>query len=297
MPVNSRRKAPKNLEANKMKFPLGIQLWSVRDHCSEDLEGSLKKIKEIGYDGVEPYTLYGRAPEEFRKILDDCGLVALSSHVSVQEFEDPENGGVEAVAEKYAKIGVNAIGIPYLAGENRHPGGADFPESLASIKAIAKALAKYDITLTYHNHEFELETLPNGMRITDVFYGSLPADIIQAEFDLGWLTKAGADPIEYIRRYAGRIPQCHIKELAYTGKIPNAVAKACGYRTEGEDDPTSEFIFKPVGQGIMPFKAILPELEKAGCRQIIVEQDNATPGREIFDCVAESAQYLRSLMD
>ena len=280
-----------------MKLPLALQLWSVRDQCNADLEGSLKKIKEAGYDGVEPYALYGRAPEDFKKLLDDNGLVAVSSHVSVGEFEDENNGGIEAVAERYAKIGVNCIAIPYLPGEPKHAGGYDFPETLISIKKIAEALRKYNITLTYHNHENELAFLPNGVRILDVLYGSVPADILQTQFDLAWLTNAGADPIEYIRKYSGRVPQCHMKEVAYTGKVPAKVAKAVGLRVEGEDDPASEFIFKPIGQGVMPVKAILPELEKAGCRQIIVEQDNPTPGRDIFDCVAESAAYLRALMD
>lgn len=279
-----------------MKIPLGIQLWSVRDSCSKDLEGSLKKIKEIGYEGVEPYTLYGYEPEEFKRILDACGLVALSSHVSVYEFEDPNGGGYEAVAEKYAKIGVNAIGIPYFGGDLQ-PGDSKFAECLTSLTKIYEALNKYGITLTFHNHEHELGFLSNGERRLDVLYGALPSYMLQAEFDLGWLTKAGADPIEYIRKYAGRVPQVHLKELAFTGKVPAAVAKACGYPVEGEDDPESKFVFKPIGQGIMPFKAILPELEKAGCRQMIVEQDETTPGRDIFDCVADSAKYIRSLMD
>lgn len=52
-----------------MKFPVGVQLFSVRDNCAADLRGTLKKIADMGYDGVEPYTLYNYTSEEFKAIL------------------------------------------------------------------------------------------------------------------------------------------------------------------------------------------------------------------------------------
>lgn len=86
-----------------MKFPIGVQLFSVRDNCAADLPGTLKKIKEMGYEGVEPYTCTITTPEEFRKLLDDNGLKAFSSHVSVQEYE---NNGFEKVVQMYKTVGV-----------------------------------------------------------------------------------------------------------------------------------------------------------------------------------------------
>lgn len=278
-----------------MKFPIGIQLFSVRDNCSRDLPGTLKAIKEMGYDGVEPYTLYNYTPEEFKALLDEIGLVAMSSHVAVGEFEDPNNGGYDAVAEKYYKIGLKYIAVPYIAGE-RYPGQKDYGETLVSFRNMAAALAKYGITLTYHNHTFEMTEADNGAIRLDTLYGSLPADMLQCELDLAWLVDGGGDPIKYIRRYAGRLPHVHFKEVAYADAVPAKVCRALGLPVESEDQG-SGYVFKPIGEGILPTKQILEELEKAGTKQIIVEQDNPTEGRDIMDCIAESVKYLRSLMD
>ena len=35
------------------KFPIGLQLYSVRDDLAADFEGTLKAVAEMGYDGVE----------------------------------------------------------------------------------------------------------------------------------------------------------------------------------------------------------------------------------------------------
>ena len=34
-------------------FPIALQLYSVRDDMEADFEGTLKKVKALGYDGVE----------------------------------------------------------------------------------------------------------------------------------------------------------------------------------------------------------------------------------------------------
>ena len=51
------------------KLPIAIQLYSVRDDMAADFEGTLRKIKELGYDGVEFAGLFGRKPEYVRDLL------------------------------------------------------------------------------------------------------------------------------------------------------------------------------------------------------------------------------------
>ena len=50
-----------------MKFPIALQLYSVRDDIAADFEGTLKKVKAMGYDGVEFAGLYGNLPPRLRK--------------------------------------------------------------------------------------------------------------------------------------------------------------------------------------------------------------------------------------
>ena len=40
-------------------FPVALQLYSVREDMEADFAGTLQKVKEIGYDGVEFAGLFG----------------------------------------------------------------------------------------------------------------------------------------------------------------------------------------------------------------------------------------------
>ena len=62
------------------KFKLGLQLFSVRDALNEDFEGTLKKVKKMGYDYVEFAGYYDRSAEEIKALLDKYGLTAISAH-------------------------------------------------------------------------------------------------------------------------------------------------------------------------------------------------------------------------
>ena len=62
----------------KTKKPIGIQLYTVRDHLETDYFGTLEKIAEIGYNTVEFAGYYGQSAENIRKILDDLKLTCLS---------------------------------------------------------------------------------------------------------------------------------------------------------------------------------------------------------------------------
>ena len=63
------------------KIPIGLQLYSVRKMCEEDLPGVIKAVSEIGYQGVEFAGYYGRAAEQLRKMLDEHGLVCCGTHL------------------------------------------------------------------------------------------------------------------------------------------------------------------------------------------------------------------------
>src|SRR5688500_20231295 len=54
---------------------VGIQLYSIRDDMNKDPSGTLKKLAEMGYKGVEHASynnrkFYGYPVTEFKKILD-----------------------------------------------------------------------------------------------------------------------------------------------------------------------------------------------------------------------------------
>ena len=60
---------------------IGLQLYTIRDciKSGEDLAEALKKVKAMGYDGVEFAGYAGLTPEEVRKALDDAGPIRAST--------------------------------------------------------------------------------------------------------------------------------------------------------------------------------------------------------------------------
>ena len=49
-----------------MALPIGVQIYSVRDEAAKDFAGTLQKIKDFGYDGVEFAGLYGYSAAQVR---------------------------------------------------------------------------------------------------------------------------------------------------------------------------------------------------------------------------------------
>ena len=71
-----------------MKLPVAVQLFSLRNEAAEDLRGTLAKVKEMGYDGVELAGLYEREPEEIRAMCEAAGLtVKRLSRISIGKLK------------------------------------------------------------------------------------------------------------------------------------------------------------------------------------------------------------------
>ncbi|MEE1239695.1 MAG: sugar phosphate isomerase/epimerase, partial [Acutalibacteraceae bacterium] len=71
-------------------FPIALQLYSVRTDMEADFEGTLKKVKEFGYDGVEFAGLYGKSAAEVKKLCEEIGLNPISAHVPYGELSKGE---------------------------------------------------------------------------------------------------------------------------------------------------------------------------------------------------------------
>ena len=69
-----------------MALPVALQLYSVRDDFAADMEGTLKKVKEMGYAGVEFAGLNGKSAAEIKAACEAVGLVPISAHVPIDEL-------------------------------------------------------------------------------------------------------------------------------------------------------------------------------------------------------------------
>jgi sugar phosphate isomerase/epimerase len=164
-------------------------LYSLRDACAADLEGTLREVAAIGYDGVEIFDLHGHAPAQVAGWLDELGLVALARHSQLAAIEDE----LPALAAEARALGWQRLVVSYVDP-------ADLGEAtLERIMVAATAAVEAGLELGYHNHDAE---------VTLGFLELLPPSVF-LELDAGWAWYAGVDPASLL----GRGPIVHIKDL------------------------------------------------------------------------------------
>ncbi len=273
-----------------MALPVALQLYSVRDELEADFEGTVRKVKELGYDGVEFAGLYGKSAAEVKQILDDAGLVPVSAHVPLDELV----GDAAAVVAAYKQIGCEYIVVPYLP-EDRRPGTDGFERTIEDIKMIADVCNEQGIHLLYHNHDFEFKKL-GGEYALDILYTEITPDRLQTEIDTCWVGVAGEDPAAYVLKYSGRSPVVHLKDYYMQGREkPKKLYELIGIDDDGESASDEEFGFRPIGYGVQDMTAILDASVKAGARWVVVEQDRPAPGDTPMNSVKLSREYLKTL--
>lgn len=270
------------------KFPVALQLYSVRDNMAEDFEGTIKKVKELGYDGVEFAGLFDKTPAEVKKLVNEVDLTPISAHVP---YADMVND-TEKVLSGYAEIGCKYVVIPYMTEEYR-PGAEKFDELIEGIKKIGTKAKELGMTLLYHNHDFEFVKIGDEYGL-DVLYASVDEEIFKTELDTCWVNVGGENPAEYILKYSGRSPVVHLKDFVINGEQKGSLYKLIGIDDEEESDNKEEgFAFRPVGYGCQDFKAILESSEKAGAEWVVVEQDDSTMGKTPLESAEMSRNYLK----
>lgn len=270
---------------------VGLQLYSVRDDMEKDMKGTLKKVKEMGYDYVEFAGYFGHTAEEVKAMLDELGLECVSVHQTYDIFLDNEKESID-----YLKtIGAKFCVVPWM-GVEKHKGSDVFDQTVEEFKKVGKALKDAGIQFAYHNHDFEFGKY-EGKFLLDWLYESVPADILETEIDTCWVHYAGYDPAEYLLKYSGRAHIVHLKDFVCKNLAQGPVYALIG--SDGKEDKKASkedngFEFRPLGDGIQDFKKILDASEKAGAEYVIVEQDQATTMAPL-DSAKRSREYLKSL--
>jgi len=228
-----------------MNVPIALQLYTVRDQTALDFAGTVRRVAELGYAGVELAGDGGLTAEQMATLLRETGLRLAGNHVPLEGMTTSLD---EVIAYNQA-IGAHYVGVPFLGQEHRAPTGYR-----AAAKAMNRAGAAFrdaGMALYYHNHAFEFEPL-NGTTGMDILLAETDPDLVGFECDVYWVQYAGQDPAAFLAANAGRFPLIHLKDMVGEGE----------QRT-----------FAEVGEGQIDFAAIFVAAEAQGAAWYIVEQD------------------------
>lgn len=184
---------------------LAVQLYSLRHHIEngENFLDILKKVKEIGFDGVEFAGFHGYSAEELKKTLDELGLKAVGAHMGLNDFK-PEN------LDETLRVG-KVLGAPTLG-----IGGADTKTETSLNEVIEimgnadKVAAEHGIKVYFHNHTEEFKE-PLFNTVPGTVFERL-AKACHMQIDTYWSFHAGKENYSLISEYKDRIPHLHIKD-------------------------------------------------------------------------------------
>ncbi len=268
---------------------IGLQLYTVRDLLVSEPMKALATIQQLGYKQVELFN--AETMPKMMPPLKELGLAVNSMHFAsafvTRNWEIAEALGakrppasftMDTVIENAQKYGLKFLVFPYLQPAEH--------DSLDKIRKLAQRLNKAGekckaagIQLCYHNHAFEFEPI-EGTTIFEVLAAETDPELLKFEIDTFWVSVAGLDPVEFIKKNQDRVSLLHIKDKKEgTPVIYN----------EREVKPDT---FKELGNGSMDIKAILSTAEEIGVTHCFVEQDQSP---DPLNSIKESINYLKGL--
>jgi len=227
------------------KIPIGLQLYTLRDDMEKDFAGTLQKVAAIGYGFVELAGYGGLSVRELSSLLADNHLQVAGSHIALDALE----GDLHKVIQENLTLGNSYIVVPYLAEERRQTSD-DYKKLAEILSGIGETLQTANMTLCYHNHDFEFKPLEGGQLGEDVLLENSDPLFVKIEVDAYWILKAGQDPVAFVKKHTGRVPIIHLKDRDLT---------------DGS--------FAPVGTGDLPLDALIAAAGEIGTQYLLVEQD------------------------
>jgi sugar phosphate isomerase/epimerase len=217
-----------------MKYPIALQLYSVRRDAAEDLFGVIDKVAKMGYDGVEFAGYHGHSAADIKKVLDANGLKTVGTHTPISALDD-EN--FNATVDLHKTIDTKFVILPWIPEEMRNTvescvaTGAKLAEMTAKLEAVG-------LRLGFHAHDGDMKPLEGGKSAWYLIAEHTPSSFIM-QYDTANGYVGGADPVQPIKDLPGRNASVHLKDWS----------KAEGAKAVGEGDVDFMKVFEAAENG------------------------------------------------
>lgn len=257
--------------------PFGIQVYtlnSIINAPGADTRTVLKQIADMGIKELETATgsgglYYRHSAKEFASIVNDLGLKWIGNHVGGLPRSAQVPAGSRNLRDNLQQIVDEAAegGCGWVICSSSSINNLDEIKKTTEIFVKAgDSAAKNKMKFAYHNHQTEFAQI-EGTSAFDYVLSNTDKHKVFMELDLAWATAAGMDPVALFKKYPGRFPLWHVKDLDKT------TGKPC-----------------PVGQGKVDFKHIFENSEQSGVKHAFIEQD----GSKSLEDPASSVQWLKA---
>jgi sugar phosphate isomerase/epimerase len=253
-------------------FPVGVQLYTVREQAEKDLNAVLAHISMIGYKEVETYwNVYTHPAKKLRSMIVDNGMSVPSGHFDYD--------GLESKLDYAKELGVQYVVCPMLP-KDMWTSADGFKRAADQFNKWGEQVQKMGMQFGFHNHNYEFQKFGN-MTGFDILTQNTDPKLVCLEMDCYWITQAGQDPVAMLKKFGSRIQLLHLKD------------RQPGFPTTQILGPDAEHITE-VGSGTINWKAVIETGQQTGVKHFFVERDNgSTPP---FESLRISYNYLSKLM-
>jgi sugar phosphate isomerase/epimerase len=249
---------------------LSVQLYTVRNQFMKDIPGTLKRLKEIGFEFVETaFWPDGISIQKAAEYIRKAGLKVSSAHIEIPLGDKKQVMLDAATAYDCKKM------IWHGWPEDKRYSSLEGTLELVSIYNEAGKFANANgLQFGLHNHWWEYRNKVGGRLVYEVLLENLDKDIF-FEVDTYWVKVAGQDPATIVKKLGSRAPLLHIKDgpARWNDSLP-----------KDNPDPMTA-----VGKGKQNFPAIVKAAD-GNTEWMVVEIDKTST--DVFEALQMSYDYL-----
>lgn len=257
-------------EKAKPEVLSSVQLWGIKKTLKADFEGTLKKVADMGFDGVEFANYFGpykNDPEGLKNFLDSIGLQTSGAHLPLKKVRGEK---FDKVVAFYKTLGADTLIIPM---DKRTFSGEKIDEFVAELNEFAVRLKPHGMMTGYHNHWQEFEEY-KGSTYWDYVFENTTQDVVM-QLDIGWVTYTGRDSVDYVERYPNRMYTTHFKP-----KHPKELS---------DEEAHKQGIYAIIGQDNYDWARVIKAgLKTGGTKWFVVEQEAYPNGMSELEALAAS---------
>ena len=263
---------------------ISIQLWNFAAYVGFGTDAAtqaraeevLRRLSEMGYRNVEPFTFNGRTAAQFKALLDKYHLKAPSRHgdVSITNFAQTL---ADSKTLRQKNVGSGGFPTPGISPTNPPANNNGYENTLATaivMNELGRRSVRNGTGKFYgHNHQQEFRTqyadpVTGQMKSAwQILVENTDPRYVAFQLDVLWATDGGADPVALLNRFGDRIFALHVKDGINVAAPANATPV-------------------PMGDGEMVFEPILRAAE--GYVKLYIYEQDPPFGDPTFDPFASA---------
>ena len=237
------------------KKKIAAQMYSVRKEFEDNPERTFQELKKIGFTALQIDGMRGHDVKKISELVKKYDFEIAGMHIKHDRFMNDLDG----IMEECYEFGCKTIYDKYIDDEEQHTEG--YIKTKEKLIEIVEKLAPLGFRIGLHNPEYDYNNEIYGRKVLDYITDPVNGYTVYAEPDTYWMTIAGDDPVESIKKYSGRAPIIHLKDYR------------SGYELNDMEQNLAE-----LGEGEIDIESIVRWGEKNKVEYYCIEQDYSRIG-------------------